>query len=472
MSMTSSEISAAESEGGPDGLHGSRSDTFSIELAAFNRLHVFDLGTIRVYDEIDDSNDGDYTEQSSLGSDTSEDEIGASVVSFESHSDEGGFLGRLNTQMHCGSILTLNRGSDDSLDLLSISSTSSCKTQIIYRAPMHNAPFIPHSNFVDTAWPSVTSESTSIGMTPVDSVDNSTENHVSLRKKMKNRIGSFFKRAWKAIKRPSLSCKTRKEPDPEPADPESSCSAGPSGFKPTDEFEEFGYETGGFSTGYKETPTSSGEQTEDADCLDVFSLSSGTSEDDSGQSVFSCDLLSVQRGNLVHRLGEWSPDSDLFICEGGRDDNMDLLSISTGTSYTEERRIAWQNVPAIEACACSDCRNMYSTGPSMSDIEASPVDTLENSTGRHTNLWKKMKNGISSFFKKAPRAKCPSFCCCCCETRVEPFVPQAEDLEPDPQPAYPKPFFVAEPSGFRTIDDSQEFYYKMVMLKPGSFGFL
>lgn len=61
---------------------------------------------------------------------------------------------------------------------------------------------------------------------------------------MKNRIGSFFKRAWKAIKRPSLSFGTRMEPsvappadaeqDPEPADPDSSCSAGPSGFKPTD----------------------------------------------------------------------------------------------------------------------------------------------------------------------------------------------------------------------------------------------
>lgn len=183
--MTSSEISVTENEGVPGGLHGSRSDRFSIELAAFNRLDVFDLGAFSVYDEIDESTDGDYTEQSALSSDTSEDEMGASVVSFESHSDEGGFVSRQNTLTHCGSILMLNRGSDDSLDLLSISSTFSSETQIIYRPPMHNAPLVPPSNFVDAAWPSVrldvhsdkeasSIESTSIGVTPVDSVDNST----------------------------------------------------------------------------------------------------------------------------------------------------------------------------------------------------------------------------------------------------------------------------------------------------------
>lgn len=47
---------------------------------------MFNLGTINVYDEIDDDND---IEESSLGSATSEDEIEVSVVSFESHSDEG-----------------------------------------------------------------------------------------------------------------------------------------------------------------------------------------------------------------------------------------------------------------------------------------------------------------------------------------------------------------------------------------------
>lgn len=84
--MTSYEFSVAESEGVPDCLYGSRRDTLSTELECFNRLDVFNLGTINVYDEIDDDND---IEESSLGSATSEDEIEVSVVSFESHSDEG-----------------------------------------------------------------------------------------------------------------------------------------------------------------------------------------------------------------------------------------------------------------------------------------------------------------------------------------------------------------------------------------------
>ncbi len=57
---------------------------------------------------------------------------------------------------------------------------------------------------------------------------------------MKNRICSFFKRAWKAIKRPSLCCETRVEsfvPPPEDTEPDgadSSCPAEPACFKPTD----------------------------------------------------------------------------------------------------------------------------------------------------------------------------------------------------------------------------------------------
>lgn len=184
--MISSEFSVAESEGVPDGLHGSRRDTFSTELECFNRLDVFNLGTINVYDEIDDGND--YIEESSLSSATSEDEIEASVVSFESHSDEGSFISRQNTQMRCDSMLMHNRGCDDSLALLSFSSMFSCETQIIHHPPMCNTSLNPHhtsSNSIEAAGPSVcmdvhtdkevsSIESTSIGMSPVDSVDNST----------------------------------------------------------------------------------------------------------------------------------------------------------------------------------------------------------------------------------------------------------------------------------------------------------
>ncbi|KAL0203975.1 hypothetical protein M9458_001993, partial [Cirrhinus mrigala] len=186
MSTSSSNISVADSEGVPDSLHGSRSDTFSIELEGFNRLDVFDLGTINVYDQTDGGNDSDNIEASSLSSSTSEDEVGASVVSFESHSDEG-FVSTQNPQMHCGSMLMHNGGSDDSLGLLSISSTSSCATRIIYRPPMRNALLNPphtSSNSVDAPGPSnsldvhsdkeaASIECTSIGVSPVDSVHNS-----------------------------------------------------------------------------------------------------------------------------------------------------------------------------------------------------------------------------------------------------------------------------------------------------------
>lgn len=50
MSMTSYEFSVAESEGVPDCLYGSRRDTLSTELECFNRLDVFNLGTINVYE--------------------------------------------------------------------------------------------------------------------------------------------------------------------------------------------------------------------------------------------------------------------------------------------------------------------------------------------------------------------------------------------------------------------------------------
>lgn len=186
MSTSSSHISVANSEGVPDSLLGSRSDTFSIELEGFNRLDVFNLGTINVYDETDGGNDSDDIEASSLSSSTSEDEVGASVVSFESHSDEG-FVSRQNPQMHCGSMLMHNRGRDDSLGLLSMSSTTSCDTQIIYRPPMRNTLFNPphtSSNSVDAPGPSdsldvhcdkeaSSIESTSIGVSPVHSVHNS-----------------------------------------------------------------------------------------------------------------------------------------------------------------------------------------------------------------------------------------------------------------------------------------------------------
>lgn len=141
--MTSYEFSVAESEGVPDCLYGSRRDTLSTELECFNRLDVFNLGTINVYDEIDDDND---IEESSLGSATSEDEIEVSVVSFESHSDEGSFVSRQNMQICCGSMLMHNRGCDDCLGLLSISSMFSCETQIVHRPPMCNTSLsAPHT---------------------------------------------------------------------------------------------------------------------------------------------------------------------------------------------------------------------------------------------------------------------------------------------------------------------------------------
>ncbi len=100
-------------------------------------------------------------------------------------------------------------------------------------------------------------------------------------------------------------------------------------------------------------------------------------------------LFSIQRRKPAHRLGEWSFNSsnNHFIGEGGCDNSLDLLSISNNDiSSTEERSGAWQNGPARETCACSDCRNMYAAGPSMSleaqsDEEVPPLDTVENSTG-------------------------------------------------------------------------------------------
>ncbi|KAF4118872.1 hypothetical protein G5714_000923 [Onychostoma macrolepis] len=443
MSISSSEFSVSESEGVPDDLHGSRRDTFSTELQfCFNRLDVFNLGTINVYDEIDDGND--YIDESSLSSATSEDEIEASVVSFESHSDEGSFVCRQNTQMCCGSMLMHNGGCDDSLGLLSISSMSSCETQIIHHPPMCNASLNPphtSSNSIEAAGPSVSMdvhsdkevssiESTSIGVSPVDSVDNSAE-------------------------------------DPEPDGADSSCPAEPSCFKLTDESDKFGYEmgiaaSGGFSTVNEETPSSNGKWTEDVDSLDECSLSSDTSEDDCG--VIICGSFS--RRKPAHRLGEWSFNSgnNHYIVKGGRDSSLDLLSISSDISSTEERSGAWQSGPDRETCACSDCRNMYAAGPSMSleaqsDKDTPPVDTVENSTEKHNSLKKMMTKGISSFFKKTWNAlKCPSLCCCCCcEARVEPFVPLQEDTEPDSEPADPKPHFVAESSGFKPTDDFCQF---------------
>lgn len=177
--MTSFEFSVVESEGVPDALHGSRRDTFSTELDFFNRLDVFNLGTINIYDEIDYGND--YIKESSLSSATSEDDIEANVVSFELYSDEGSFISRQNPQIRCGNTLMHNRGCDDSMGLLSISSMSSCETQIIHRPPMCNTSINPRHTFpnsLEAAGPSVSMDdhndkvfsikSTSIGMSPVD----------------------------------------------------------------------------------------------------------------------------------------------------------------------------------------------------------------------------------------------------------------------------------------------------------------
>ncbi len=180
MSMTSTEFSVNESEGVPDALHGFRRDTFSTELEFFNRLDVFNLGTINVYDEIFDGND--YIKESSLSSATSEDDNEANVVSFELYSDEGSFISRQNPQIHCDSMLMHNRGCYDSMGLLSISSMSSCETQIIHCPPLCNTSINPpHTspNSIEAAGPSVSMDvhsdkevfsikSTSIGMSPVD----------------------------------------------------------------------------------------------------------------------------------------------------------------------------------------------------------------------------------------------------------------------------------------------------------------
>ncbi len=180
MSMTSSEFSVNESEGVPDALNGFRRDTFSTELEFFNRLDVFNLGTINVYDEIFDGND--YIKESSLSSATSEDDIEANVVSFELYSDEGSFISRQNPQIHCDSMLMHNRECYDSMGLLSISSMSSCETQIIHCPPLCNTSINPphtSQNSIEAAGPLVSMDvhsdkevfsikSTSIGMSPVD----------------------------------------------------------------------------------------------------------------------------------------------------------------------------------------------------------------------------------------------------------------------------------------------------------------
>ncbi|KAL0203974.1 hypothetical protein M9458_001992, partial [Cirrhinus mrigala] len=110
--------------------------------------------------------------------------------------------------------------------------------------------------------------------------------------------------------------------------------------------------------------------TEDADCLDECRNSSDISEEDE-EDLIVCGPFSIKKEKPVHRLGEWSFNSDLFIGEGGSDDSLGLLSISSGTG-------AWQIGPASETGACSCNRNM--SLEAWSDNEAPPVDSVENST--------------------------------------------------------------------------------------------
>ncbi|XP_043092812.1 uncharacterized protein LOC122342774 [Puntigrus tetrazona] len=126
-------------------------------------------------------------------------------------------------KMSCSRMFMQDRGCNDGLGLLSVGGISSCESQIVRSPPMSRTSLHTSCNSLEAAGPSesmdfcsdheVSSiESTSLGVSPADSVDSSTEIHVSLRKKVKNRICSFFKRTWNAIKRPSLSVETLTEP--------------------------------------------------------------------------------------------------------------------------------------------------------------------------------------------------------------------------------------------------------------------
>ncbi|XP_043092920.1 uncharacterized protein LOC122342847 [Puntigrus tetrazona] len=254
MSFTSS-----ESQNVPDDPHRPRSDTFSAELELRN--------------------------------------------SFESDSEEACFDIMHCIKMSCSRMFMQDRGCNDGLGLLSVGGISSCESQIVRSPPMSSASLHTSCNSLEAAGPSesmdfcsdheVSSiESTSLGVSPADSVDSSTENHVSLRKKVKNRICSLFKRTWNAIKRPSFSCETLTEPF---------------------------------------TPPSN-----------------------------DTDLDGADSSRLADpRLAEWSFDSANNPFEGGRDNSLELLSISSDISSTEERSWSRQSGPAREECACSDRENTY-----------------------------------------------------------------------------------------------------------------
>ncbi|XP_043095775.1 uncharacterized protein LOC122345576 [Puntigrus tetrazona] len=216
-----------------------------------------------------------------------------------------------------------DRGCNDGLGLLSVGGISSCESQIVRSPPMSRTSLHTSYKALEAAGPSesmdfcsdheVSSiESTSLGVSPADSVDSSTEIHVSLRKKVKNRICSFFKRTWNAIKRPSFSVETLTEP---------------------------------------------------------FTPPSNDTDLDGADSARLADP----------RLAEWSFDSANNPFEGGRDNSLELLSISS-----EERSWSRQSGPAREECACSDRENTYATESSMSLKEPSDEEapSVENSTGK------------------------------------------------------------------------------------------
>ncbi|XP_043106557.1 uncharacterized protein LOC122352858 [Puntigrus tetrazona] len=274
MSFTSS-----ESENVPDDPHRPRSDTFSAELELRN--------------------------------------------SFESDSEEACFDIMHCIKMSCSRMFMQDRGCNDGLGLLSVGGISSCESQIVRSPPMSRTSLHTSYKALEAAGPSesmdfcsdheVSSiESTSLGVSPADSVDSSTEIHVSLRKKVKNRICSFFKRTWNAIKRPSFSVETLTEP---------------------------------------------------------FTPPSNDTDLDGADSARLADP----------RLAEWSFDSANNPFEGGRDNSLELLSISS-----EERSWSRQSGPAREECACSDRENTYATESSMSLKEPSDEEapSVENSTGK------------------------------------------------------------------------------------------
>ncbi|XP_043092837.1 uncharacterized protein LOC122342786 [Puntigrus tetrazona] len=213
-------------------------------------------------------------------------------------------------KMSCSRMFMQDRGCNDGLGLLSVGGISSCESQIVRSPPMSRTSLHTSYKALEAAGPSesmdfcsdheVSSiESTSLGVSPADSVDSSTEIHVSLRKKVKNRICSFFKRTWNAIKRPSFSVETLTEP---------------------------------------------------------FTPPSNDTDLDGADSARLADP----------RLAEWSFDSANNPFEGGRDNSLELLSISS-----EERSWSRQSGPAREECACSDRENTYATESSMSLKEPS-----------------------------------------------------------------------------------------------------